>query len=193
MKWVASPYSEYDRYLFHQGTHYESYTFMGGHLVAENGVQGAPLQCGHHMLKGCQWWVISTTGMGAGILWRRCPSRGFGLCCAGTQGRDLYKYEILTKKATFCSKQTQYAFWAEKKPKTASRLWWISHSYKWDDQDWQQRMAKRNHFQEPMLIYEVHLGSWRRKNGQCLTYEELAEELIPMLWRWGTPIWNSCR
>ena len=41
MKWTGSPYSEYDRYLFHQGTHYYSYTFMGGHLVEENGVKGA--------------------------------------------------------------------------------------------------------------------------------------------------------
>lgn len=46
MKWTGSPYSEYDRYLFHQGTHYYSYTFMGGHLVEENGVKEPALRCG---------------------------------------------------------------------------------------------------------------------------------------------------
>lgn len=78
MKWTGSPYSEYDRYLFHQGTHYYSYTFMGGHLVEENGVKGARFAVWAPMQGGCRLWAISTTGMEGGIPWRECPSQGFG-------------------------------------------------------------------------------------------------------------------
>ena len=179
MKWVASPYSEYDRYLFHQGTHYESYTFMGGHLVAENGVQGARFAVWAPNAQRVSVVGDFNNWDGRRHPMEKMPQSGiWALFVPGLKEGDLYKYEILTKEGHLLLKADPFAFWAEKKPKTASRLCDL-HSYKWDDQDWQQRMAKRNHFQEPMLIYEVHLGSWRRKNGQYLTYEELAEELIP--------------
>lgn len=179
MKWTASPYSEFDRYLFHQGTHYYSYTFLGGHLVEENGVKGARFAV----------WApnaarVSVVGDFNNWDGRRHPlvrlpeSGIWVLFVPGLKAGDLYKYEILTREGHLLLKADPFGFWMEKKPNTASRLCDL-HSYTWGDQEWQKRSAKGNPFQEPMLIYEVHLGSWRRKDGEYLSYLELAEELIP--------------
>ena len=178
MNWTGSPYSEYDRYLFHQGTHYHSYTFMGGHLVEENGVKGARFAVwAPHAQR------VSVVGDFNNWDGRRHPmvkmpqSGIWALFVPGLKEGDLYKYEILTPEGNLLLKADPFGFWMEKKPNTASRLCDL-HGYEWKDQDWQEKKARRNHFQEPTLIYEVHLGSWKRKNGEYLTYLELADQLI---------------
>ena len=179
MKWTASPYSEYDRYLFHQGTHYYSYTFMGGHLTEENGVKGARFAVWAPNAQRVAVVGDFNNWDGRRHPMQRMPQSGiWALFIPGLKEGDLYKYEILTKDGNLLLKADPYGFWMEKKPNTASRLCDL-HSYQWQDQKWQALKTQRNHFQEPMLIYEVHLGSWRRKNGEYLSYLELADELIP--------------
>lgn len=178
-KWPASPYSEYDRYLFHQGTHYASYSFLGGHLLVQDGKQGArfgvwaPQAQRVSVVGDFNNWdgrknpleKMSNSGIWAGFV-------------PGLQEGDLYKYEILTAQGTLQLKADPYAFWAEKKPRTASRLCDL-HSYEWQDQEWQVAKAKKNSYKEPMLIYEVHLGSWKQHGHEdYYTYQELTEELV---------------
>lgn len=178
-KWVASPYNEYDRYLFHQGTHYASYSFLGAHLVVENGQSGArfavwaPAALRVSVVGDFNQWDGRRDPL------ERMPQSGIWAgFVPGLQEGDLYKYEILTSQGTLSLKADPYAFWSEKKPKTASRLCDL-HSYEWQDQAWQFRKANGDHYTEPMLIYEVHLGSWRMHGYEnYYSYQELTEELV---------------
>jgi 1,4-alpha-glucan branching enzyme len=93
-----------------------------------------------------------------------------------------YKYEIRSRHADApFLKADPYAFAAELRPKTASIIRDISH-YQWGDGHWMERRRHRDSLVEPMSIYEVHLGSWRRvpeEGGRWLTYRELAATLVP--------------
>lgn len=95
----------------------------------------------------------------------------------------LYKYEIKPEndKVYPFLRSDPYAFKTELSPKTAS----IVHSlegFEWTDEEWVKRREESNPFEEPMAIYEVHLGSWKRKGrhgSEYFSYEELAYDLIP--------------
>ena len=178
-KWEASPYSEYDRYLFHQGTHYASYSFMGGHLVEEKGQAGA-----RFAVWAPQARRVSVVGDFNHWDGRQHPLEkmpGSGIWAGfipGLQEGDLYKYEILTPQGTLNLKADPFGFWAEKKPHTASRLCDL-HSYEWQDHKWREDKYRRNSYTEPMLIYEVHLGSWRQHGHEdYYSYQELTRELV---------------
>ena len=87
----------------------------------------------------------------------------------------LYKYEIQSSSATW-QKSDPYGFYAELRPKTASIVYDLK-GYEWQDAAWQER--KGQSYLEPLLIYEVHLGSWRQRAlEEFLTYRELADELV---------------
>ncbi|NMB00271.1 MAG: 1,4-alpha-glucan branching protein GlgB [Firmicutes bacterium] len=178
-KWVASPYSEYVRYLFHQGTHFESYSFLGGHLLEQNGVAGARFAVWAPYAERVSIVGDFNGWDGRANVLERMPYSGiWATFVPGLKEGDLYKYEILTKRGQLLLKADPYAFWAEKKPATASRLCDL-HSYKWKDERWQRAKATRDHFTEPMLIYEVHLGSWRMHGSEdYYSYQELAEKLV---------------
>ena len=78
-------------------------------------------------------------------------------------------------------KADPYAFEAELRPKTGSVVATLD-GYGWNDGDWMDARARREWLAEPISIYEVHLGSWRRvpeENNRWLTYRELADQLIP--------------
>ncbi len=86
-----------------------------------------------------------------------------------------YKYEIHSNNGRVIYKADPFGFFAEVRPQTASKVCELN-GYPWSDQDWIKN--KRKSYQEPLLIYEVHLGSWRRKYGQFKPYNEIVDELI---------------
>ncbi|MBE0701043.1 MAG: 1,4-alpha-glucan branching protein GlgB [Acholeplasmataceae bacterium] len=86
-----------------------------------------------------------------------------------------YKYEIHTQSGRILHKADPFGFFAEERPNTASKVYDIE-SYAWHDQDWQYH--KKKTYEEPLLIYEVHLGSWRRKYGAFKKFNEVVDELI---------------
>ena len=73
-------------------------------------------------------------------------------------------------------KADPYAINSEVRPNTASIVY-KQEKFRWEDRNWIDKRKRRNIYESPMNIYEVHLGSWKRKDGEFLTYEELAEEL----------------
>ena len=98
MKWTGSPYSEYDRYLFHQGTQYYSYTFMGGHLVEENGVKGARFAVWAPPARRVSVVGDFNNWDGRRHPMERMPQSGiWALFIPGLKEGDLYKYEVLTR------------------------------------------------------------------------------------------------
>ena len=86
-----------------------------------------------------------------------------------------YKYEIHTNTGQVLYKADPFAFYAEVRPQTASKVCELK-GYEWNDEKW--IYEKKTVYQEPFLIYEVHLGSWRRKFGQFKPYNEVIDELV---------------
>jgi 1,4-alpha-glucan branching enzyme len=117
---------------------------------------------------------------------RKHPSCGvWDIFIPGIGEGELYKFEIKTHDNGICLKADPVAFYAEKRPNTASIVYDINH-YHWNDDGWMDYRGEHNSFDKPMSIYEVHLGSWRRKDGnEYLSYRELADTLIPYVSNMG--------
>jgi len=88
---------------------------------------------------------------------------------------DLYKYYIVSKNGYQVEKADPYGFFFEVPPKTATVIWDLN--YQWNDRDWMAKRYKKNSFNSPISIYEVHIGSWKKKGWESLSYVELAKEL----------------
>ena len=170
--------SEYDLYLFGQGNHYNIYEKFGAHPIRHQGVEGvcfsvwAPSAARVSLIGDLNQWDGRRHQMrsrGSSGIWEIfIPGVGPGL---------IYKYEILAANGTILIKADPYGFFMEHRPKTGSIVYDLS-GYEWSDGEWMEKRAGRNHLTGPMAAYEVHLGSWRRKeDGSHLTYREAAEEL----------------
>ena len=97
---------------------------------------------------------------------------------------SLYKFKVFGEHDNHIGEKSDpFAFHNEILPKTASVVW--EFDYKWNDQDWMDARAKSNHFQEPMSVYELHLGSWKKSKGLSLSYKSIASELIAYVLEMG--------
>lgn len=91
----------------------------------------------------------------------------------------LYKYSIETRTGNVILKSDPYAYHAETRPGTASKIFDIDE-YKWNDSKWMKSKSTKTSYDLPMNIYELHAGSWKRyADGNMFSYEKLSEELIP--------------
>ncbi|HLU22448.1 MAG TPA: 1,4-alpha-glucan branching protein GlgB [Bacillaceae bacterium] len=172
--------SEQEIYLFHQGTNFHSYKMFGCHHVNLNNISGyrfavwAPNAQQIHVVGDFNEW------QGKDYSLKKVNDKGIwvGFFPDIPEGVP-YKYEITTANGDVLLKADPYALQSELRPNTAS-LTPTSSKYEWHDQEWKRRKKSFNAFSSPISIYEVHLGSWKKKdNGDFYTYRELAEELIP--------------
>ncbi len=180
--------SDYDLYLFNQGSHHRIYEKLGAHLCETNGVNGVSF---------CVWapHAKRVSVVGSFNQWdgRRYPMRMLGssgvweLFIPGVLKNDIYKYEIKTPFDEIYLKADPYAFYAERPPDTASKVYDLEN-YTWMDESWMERRIHEATYDKPVNIYEVHLGSWQQEpdpnpkseTGFCpLTYRQLADKLIP--------------
>ncbi len=173
--------TEVDRYLFGNGTHYEIYEKLGAHPVNYKGKDGmyfavwAPHAEAVSVVGDFNGWDPDADPMtvleDSGIYETFVPSLSVG---------ELYKFAITTKTGKVLFKADPYAFSAEYRPGTASVTADISH-FKWTDAKWMEKRQKTEPTKSPMSIYEVHLGSWKKKNREkkdgYYTYIEAAHEL----------------
>ncbi len=173
--------SEMDRYLFGNGTHYEIYEKLGAHPMALNGKEGvyfavwAPHATAVSVVGDFNQWDPEANPMElldtSGIYECFIPGLGIG---------ELYKYAITTQASKVLFKADPYASQAEFRPGTASITSDIS-GFKWGDGAWMKKRGERVPEESPMSIYEVHLGSWKKKNrpekAGYYTYKEAAHEL----------------
>jgi 1,4-alpha-glucan branching enzyme len=88
-----------------------------------------------------------------------------------------YKYVVLGADGEWREKADPMASWAEMPPATSSRVFESSHE--WGDGAWMRARAEKQPVSQPMSVYEVHLGSWRKRHGDVLTWDQLIEELVP--------------
>lgn len=170
--------SEYDLYLFHQGNNFRSYQFLGAHPVTEGEESGVRFSLWAPRAK--QVRVVGDFNQwrgGSHQMELLSESGVWSLFIPGIGEGELYKYQIFTETGQKLMKVDPYALAAELRPNTASQVASLS-GYQWGDYQWQ-NSSNANSYQAPMLIYEVHLGSWKQKAlGESLSYRELADQLI---------------
>jgi 1,4-alpha-glucan branching enzyme len=174
--------SDFDIYLFGEGKLLEAYKHLGAH----------PLKCGN--IPGVLFVVWAPNASRVSVVgdfnaWdgRRHPMRSRGLSglwelfIPDLAEGEKYKYEILSRhEKTPMLKADPYAFYSELRPQTASIVYDLD-SYVWEDAEWESSRSKEKVLRQPISIYEVHVGSWRKKGGRgesWLSYRELTHELV---------------
>ena len=174
--------SSFDTHLFSEGQHWTLYERMGAHLCEVDGVKG----CSFHVwapnarrvsvvgdfnawdgrvhcmrkLEECGVWEIFIPHLGEGAH---------------------YKFEVLNARGHVVLKSDPFAFFSQNGLQTASLVFNLDR-FQWRDQEWIETRRHRDWLKEPVAVYEVHLGSWKRKvedQNRPLSYLELAEDLIP--------------
>lgn len=179
---IATTPTDFEVHLFHEGSLYKSYELFGAHVIKEKGITGtrfcvwAPhareirLVGSFNNWNGSDHSLIKVSEQGVWAIFVPVNLEG-----------HLYKYEIVTSNGDVLLKADPYAFYSELRPRTASIVYSLQ-GYKWNDRAWQRKKLRKPIYDQPMFIYELHLGSWKKKrNGSFYTYQELADELIPYI------------
>lgn len=181
---------ENDLYLFCEGTHERLYQWMGAHPREIEGVHGvlftvwAPAAKRVSVVGDFNHWD------GRRHVMRPHPGAGvWEIFIPGVDQGELYKFEVLAANGELLPRKADpYAFAMQHPPETAS-VTCGGQSYPWNDSDWMtRRSVQANPTAQPISIYEVHLGSWRRSaenGGAYLGYTELAEQLVPYVVEMG--------
>ena len=178
--------NEYNRYLFHKGENYHSYKFLGNHITKENDKKGvrfsvwAPNAKKVSVIGDFNNWEENIHEM------KKIKNSGiWTIFIAKAKAGDLYKYKIIGPNDNIRIKADPYANYAEKKPKTASRVF-DNNKYNWHDDKWLNKRDSFDPHKEPILIYELHLGSWKRdENNNYLIYREIADKLVDYILKMG--------
>lgn len=193
---LADPYaftpkvfSKTDLDKFEAGIHYTIYEKLGAHPMTIGGTKGTYFAV----------WAPNASRVsvaGDFNLWdgRRHPMRKirkvgiFELFIPGLKEGENYKYEIKTKSRLTMLKADPYANGAELRPNTASVVRDLS-TYTWTDSTWLEQRKKTDYKKSPMLIYELHLGSWKKPEEESgrefYNYREIARELAPYVKEMG--------
>ncbi len=177
-----SLFTDFDINLFKSGKHFRLYEKLGSHIITLNGVKGtyfsvwAPTAKSVAVIGDFNYWTdddyqLNVRWDSSGIWEGFIPNVGKG---------SLYKYKIHSNNNNIVTEKADpYARRSEHPPKTASVVWEDSHD--WKDTSWMKNRKKHNAINAPYSVYEVHLGSWKRKfedNNRFLSYTELANELV---------------
>ena len=176
--------SETDAYLFGNGTHYDIYKKLGAHPSVEDGEKGfffavwAPNAKAVHVVGAFNEWDEEKYPMkklnDGGIWTLFIPGLGAG---------ELYKYCITTKDGSKVYKADPFANSAELRPGTASKTADIT-GFRWSDGRWMNKRGKKNPNQQPLAIYECHIGSWMKHpdgGDGFYTYREFADRIVEYL------------
>ncbi|AJY78023.1 1,4-alpha-glucan branching protein GlgB [Paenibacillus beijingensis] len=175
-----------DLYLFNQGDLHHSYRTLGAHIRREGKRKGvrfavwAPNAAEVRVAGDFNGWQGSSHVMEA------AGSTGvWELFIPGIGEGTLYKYEMITRDGHKLLKADPYAFASELRPGRASVVTDLS-GYKWKDEAWEEAKRSNPPYRQPMLIYEVHLGSWKLKGKELFyTYDELSTDLVDYVHKLG--------
>jgi 1,4-alpha-glucan branching enzyme len=175
--------TEFDLYLMGEGRHYDTYEKLGAHIKTVDGVSGV-----HFAV-----WAPSARRVSVVGDFNRWDGRVHPMRARGSSGiwelfipeigeSTIYKYEIIgSQGGVLPLKADPYAFSSELRPNTGSVVARLDR-HSWKDADWIAQRAQKTWLEQPITVYEVHLGSWRRipeDHDRWLTYRELGDQLIP--------------
>lgn len=175
-----SLFTDFDSGLFRSGKHFKLYEKLGSHITEVDGKKGtqfavwAPNASKVQVIGDFNYWngkgyELYPRWDGSGIWEGFIQDIGHG---------TVYKYKINSNNyGQVLEKGDPFAMYWEVPPKTASIVW--ENKYKWKDSKWLKARKEKNALNQPFSVYEVHLGSWKRKNnGESLSYQELAKDLV---------------
>ena len=175
-----------DLFLFGEGNERRIYDKLGAHPRIIEGVEGTSFAV----------WApnaqrVSVVGDFNGWDGRHHPMRVLGksgvweIFAPGCGVGSHYKFQILTQDGRLLEKTDPFGFFFEIAPKTASIVWDNSR-FVWSDQEWVHQRDQQSPPEKPMSIYELHLGSWRKKSeGKSFSYRKLADQLIDYVHQMG--------
>ena len=170
--------NQMDMDLFHYGKNYESYKMMGAHITAEKGKTGVRFTTWAPNAKRlwvvgdfCDFKVCDKYSM------EKKSSYGiWSIFIEGLKAGEKYKFAIEAKDNNIRLKADPYARYSEMRPDTASIVA-SKESFSWTDSSWITKRKKKDIYKMAVNIYEVHLGSWKTKDGEFMSYDELSETL----------------
>ena len=178
---ASSIFTDYDLYLFNEGSHVRLWEKLGARIREVDGTVGvhfavwAPNAEYVSVIGDFNGWDKSSHEMAP-----RADSGVWELFVPEVGKGDSYKFHIRSRHEGYTvDKADPFAVHAETPPYTASKIWDLD--YDWDDDDWMDERGDRQALDQPMSIYELHLGSWKRlpdEDDRPLTYRELADPLI---------------
>jgi len=179
-----SLFSDFDISLFISGKHFRLYEKFGAHLTTVGDTEGtyfavwAPNAREVGVMGDFNQWSRTAHPLNP-----RWDSSGIweGFVPKVSKG-DVYKYAIKSFDGSDIEKGDPYATRWERPPRTASIVW--DNDYTWKDKAWMDKRPKINALNQPMSVYELHLGSWQRDPSEprrILTYTEIAQSLIPYI------------
>lgn len=184
-------FTELDQYLFGQGTHYDIYRKLGAHPTMQRRKKGvyfavwAPNARSVSVVGEFNNWNTQANPMK-----KVGPIGVYETFIPGAKVGDLYKFYIIGYHGEELYKADPYGNEAELRPGTASRIADIS-DYKWKDTTWMKRRPEFDETKDPMAIYEVHPGSWKKHEAKdeddpgFYNYRELAHELAAYVKKMG--------
>ncbi len=185
---VHSLFTDFDVSLFVSGKHFRLYEKMGAHLLTVNNTPGtyfavwAPNAREVGVIGDFNGWDRS-----AHLLNQRWDVSGIweGFIPHVDKG-TIYKYSIIGFDGREFEKGDPFANKWEHPPRTASIVW--DMEYTWKDKSWMNKRPKLNALDQPISVYELHLGSWQRDPSEpdrILTYKEIAKSLVPYVKEMG--------
>jgi len=178
--------SDQDLYLFNQGNELLIHDKLGAQLCQMDGVWGASFAV----------WApnaarVSVVGDFNGWDGRIHPMRLLGVSgvwevfLPGVREGMHYKFEIRGRDGELRLKTDPCGFFFETAPKNAAIVW-NTRKFEWTDGDWMAKRKERDWLRSPASVYEVHLGSWRKKSAfESFTYRELAGPLVEYVSKMG--------
>ncbi len=174
---------DYAPYLFHQGTNYNAYDYLGSH-IENGGVMfrvWAPRAKEVSVIGEFNHWSFAENPM------KRITEAGIWECFIHGVGEfAAYKYAIIGADDRRVDKADPYAVHSETRPKTASKVYEIEDCYRWGDSKWLKKRAKTSIYNSPVNIYELNAASWKKHwDGNFYSYDDLAAHLIDYIKEMG--------
>jgi 1,4-alpha-glucan branching enzyme len=182
-----SLFTDFDINLFKSGKHFRLYEKLGSHLTQVDGLKGtyfavwAPTAKSVSVIGDFNFWDEEQHQLF--VRWDESGIwEGF---IPGVEQGTKYKYKIHSHNSDIkTEKADPFGRYCEQPPKTASVVW--DAKYEWNDKKWMDTRENHNALDKPYSVYEIHLGSWKKKNGwESLSYVEASDELVSYIKKMG--------